>query len=269
MRRRRLLGGGLAAAWAPLAAWAESKTIVLAATTSADQTGLLGYLLPRFQRDSDIGVRVVAVGTGQALDMARRGDADAVLGHDPEAEDAFVAAGFGLRRVEVMVNDFLLVGPRHDPAGVRGGDVAAALRRIAALGAMFVSRGDRSGTHLAERRFWALAGVSPAPGRGYRPCGCGMAQALQLAAALGGYTLVDRASWVAARQRGELAVLVEGDERLLNRYSVIAVDPRRHPHVRAAEAQRFVDWLAGPAGQAAIAAFRLDGQVVFRPAALR
>lgn len=267
MRRRAWLrGAGAALLTAAAPAGAAPPVIVLASTTSTEQSGLFAYLLPRFRQATGIEVRVVAVGTGQALDIARRGDADALLVHDQAAEEAFVAEGHGLRRVEVMVNDFVLVGPRADPAGARGGDIVAALRRIAAMAAPFVSRGDRSGTHLAERRFWALAGGAPS-GRAYRECGCGMGQALNVAAALGAYTLADRATWASFRNRADLAVLVQGDARLRNPYAAIVVNPRRHPHVRAEAAQRFVDWLASAEGQAAIASFRRDGQPVFQPVA--
>jgi len=259
---------GLLWALAAIMVTARAQTLVVASTTSLEQSGFWAYLMPRVRQATGLELKVVALGTGQALDLARRGDADVVVAHDPEAEARFMAEGWGLRRHEVMVSDFVLVGPRDDPAGARGGDILGALRRVAAAGeARFVSRGDQSGTHWAEQRLWALAGVSPPAGARYRACGCGMGQALNIAAGLGAYTLSDRATWLSFRQQGALAVLVEGDARLRNPYSVIVVHPARHPHVRAVAGQRFVDWLRGPDGQAAIATFRLQGQSVFLPLA--
>lgn len=263
MRRR--------AAWLLLAAAQLSgvpqalaqQSITVASTTSTEQSGLFAYLLPRFTQASGIAVKVVALGTGQAIDMARRGDADLLLVHDTPAEERFVAEGFGLRRHAVMYNDFVLAGPAADPAGARGTRIDQALRRIAAAQAPFVSRGDRSGTHAAELRFWQAAGT--APGAGYRQCGCGMGPALNMAAASGAYVLADRGTWSAFRNRGGLAVLAEGDARLFNPYGAIVVSPARHPHVKAALAQRFVDWILSPAGQAAIASYRVAGEQVFFP----
>jgi len=246
---------------------AQGKAIVVASTTSTEQSGLFAHLLPRFRQATGIEVRVVALGTGQALDVARRGDADVVFVHDPQAEARFVAEGFGLPRRGVMANDFVLVGPKADPAGARGRDVAAALAKVAAARAVFVSRGDKSGTHAAERRYWQAAGIDlgvrkPA---GYRECGCGMGPALNIAASIGAYVLADRGTWLNFRNRGDLAILVEGDQRLVNQYSVIVVDPARHPHVKKDLAQAFADWLVSPAGQAAIAAYRVGGEPVFVP----
>ena len=269
-------GGGGWRGWRALAllgifavammATATAQTLVVASTTSLEQSGFWAYLMPRVRQATGLELKVVALGTGQALDLARRGDADVVVAHDPEAEARFMAEGWGLRRHEVMVSDFVLVGPRDDPAGARGGDILGALRRVAVAGeARFVSRGDQSGTHWAEQRLWAQAGVAPPSGSRYRVCGCGMGQALNIAAGLGAYTLSDRATWLSFRHHGALAVLVEGDTRLRNPYSVIVVHPARHPHVQAVAGQRLVDWLRGPDGQAAIAAFRLQGQPVFRP----
>jgi tungstate transport system substrate-binding protein len=213
-------------------------------------------------------VRVVALGTGQALDVGRRGDADVVLVHDRAAEERFVEQGFGGPRRPVMYNDFVLAGPAADPAGIAGTtDIASALRRIAAARAPFVSRGDRSGTHAAELRLWQDAGVDPLPGRGawYREIGQGMGPALNTAAAQNAYILTDRGTWQAFRNRQDLRILVEGDQRLFNQYGVIAVSPQRHPHVKAADGQRFVDWITSPAGQAAIAGFRIGGEQLFFP----
>jgi tungstate transport system substrate-binding protein len=252
----------------PVAASGQ-RSIVLASTTSTEQSGLFAHLLPAFRRATGIEVKVVSLGTGQAIDAARRGDADVLLVHDTAAEEKFVADGFALKRHPVMYNDFVLVGPKADPAGARGGDIAAALRQVAAAQAPFISRGDRSGTHAAELRYWQEAGLPAAKGRGYRECGCGMGPALNIAASSDAYVLADRGTWLSFRNRGGLAVLVEGDRRLFNAYGVLAVNPARHRHVKAAEAQAFVDWLTSPAGQAAIASFRISGQQAFFPNASR
>jgi tungstate transport system substrate-binding protein len=250
------------------AAWSQ-PAIVVASTTSTEQSGLFGHLLPEFRRHSGIAVKVVAVGTGQAIDMARRGDADVLFVHDRVAEEQFVADGFSPRRYPVMYNDFVLVGPRADPAGARGTDIVEALRKLAAANAPFVSRGDKSGTHAAELRYWMEAGIANARGSGYRECGCGMGPALNIGASTGGYVLADRGTWLSFRNRGELAVLVGGDRRLFNQYGVMAVSPQKHPHVKAAEAQKFVDWIVSPAGQAAIAGYRIGGEQLFFPNATR
>lgn len=247
-----------------MAAGVQAQAITMASTTSTEQSGLFGHLLPEFKRASGLDVKVVAVGTGQAIDIARRGDADVLFVHDQAAEERFVAEGFSARRHPVMYNDFVLVGPRADPARAKGGDIVEALKKIAAANAPFVSRGDKSGTHAAELRYWQAAGVA-ARGAGYRECGCGMGPALNIGASAGGYVLTDRATWLSFRNRGELAVLVEGDRRLFNPYGVMAVSPQRHPHVRAAEAQKFVDWIVSPAGQSAIAAYRINGEQLFFP----
>jgi tungstate transport system substrate-binding protein len=258
--------GAAAAAFAG-AAPARERFIVVASTTSTEQSGLFGHLLPKFRQATGIDVRVLALGTGQALDAARRGDADVVFVHDPAAEQGFVAAGFGLQRRPVMYSDFVLVGPKHDPAGARGDDIAAALRKVAAANAAFVSRGDRSGTHAAELRYWRDAGVDVAAARpaGYRPCGCGMGPALNIAASSNAYVLADRGTWLSFRNRADLAILVEGDKRQFNPYAVIVVDPARHPHVKKDLAQAFADWLVSPAGQAAIAGYRIGGEQAFFP----
>jgi tungstate transport system substrate-binding protein len=239
----------------------------MASTTSTEQTGLFGHLLPAFKQATGIEVRVVAVGTGQALDLARRGDADVVFVHDTTAEEQFVADGFAAARRNVMVNDFVLVGPKGDAAAARGKDIAAALRKVAASGQPFVSRGDKSGTHAAELRLWKAAGIDIATARpaGYRDCGCGMGQALNMAAASKAYVLADRGSWLSFKNRGDAAALVEGDRKLFNQYGVVVVNPARHPHVKAALAQRFADWVVSPAGQAAIAAYKIGGESLFFP----
>ena len=254
-----LLLGLLAAA----GAWAQA--ITLASTTSTEQSGLFGQLLPAFKAATGIDVRVVAVGTGQAIDTARRGDADALLVHDTAAEEKFVAEGFATRRQDVMYNDFVLIGPRNDPASARGKDIVAALDKLANANAPFISRGDKSGTHAAELRYWGLAGKASAKGSGYRECGCGMGPALNIAASANAYVLADRGTWLSFKNRGDLAVLVEGDKRLFNQYGVMAVNPARHPHVKAAQAQKFVDWLVSPAGQSAIASYKIGGEQLFFP----
>jgi tungstate transport system substrate-binding protein len=253
----------------PLAAHAQPRFIVLASTTSTEQSGLFAHLLPRFRQASGIEVRVVALGTGQALDMGRRGDADVLLVHDPEAEERFVAEGHGLARRAVMYNDFVLAGPLADPAGTAGTDIVRAFKRLAAGPAPFVSRGDRSGTHAAELRIWQAAGMAAPPARmaAYRECGCGMGPALNIAAATGAYVLTDRGTWLAFRNRDGMALWVQGDRRLFNPYGVIVVNPAKHPHVKLADAQAFADWLVSAQGQAAIADFRIGGEPLFFPSA--
>ncbi len=241
----------------------------MASTTSTEQSGLFPHLLPLFKAASGIDVRVVAVGTGQALDMARRGDADVVFVHDQAAEEKFVAEGFGLERRPVMYNDFILVGPKADPAGTRGKDIAAALQKLAATPtASFISRGDKSGTHAAELRYWKLAGVNLASTKptAYKECGCGMGPALNMAGSTSGaYVLADRGTWLNFKNRGDLAVLVEGDRRLFNQYGVMVVNPAKHPHVKKALAQAFADWVVSPAGQAAVASYKIGGEQLFFP----
>jgi tungstate transport system substrate-binding protein len=261
------LAGVLAAAlFAPLAQ-AQDKFIVLASTTSTEQSGLFKHLLPLFTQASGIEVRVVAVGTGQALDMGRRGDADALFVHDQPAEEKFVAEGFGLPRRAVMYNDFVLIGPKADPAGVRGNDIAAALKRLGAAGSGFVSRGDKSGTHSAELRQWKLAGIDLAAAKpaGYKECGCGMGQALNIAASTNAYVLSDRGTWLNFKNRGDLGIVVEGDKQLFNQYGVIVVNPARHPHVKKELAQAFSDWVVSRDGQAAIASYKIGGEQLFFP----
>jgi tungstate transport system substrate-binding protein len=248
-------------------AQAQDKFIVMASTTSTEQSGLFGHLLPAFKQATGISVRVVALGTGQALDSARRGDADIVFVHDQAAEEKFVAEGFGVKRLPVMYNDFVLIGPKADPAGVRGADVAAALKKLGAGNTPFVSRGDKSGTHAAELRYWKAAGVDMAAAKpaGYKECGCGMGPALNIASSTNAYVLADRGTWLNFKNRGELAVLVEGDQRLFNQYGVMVVNPAKHPHVKADLAQAFVDWVVSPTGQAAIAAYKIGGEQLFFP----
>jgi tungstate transport system substrate-binding protein len=270
--RRTLLRTVLAGAtvlWGALgsAQAQQAPFIVMASTTSTEQSGLFGHLLPAFTQATGIEVRVVAQGTGQALDMARRGDADIVFVHDQPAEEKFVAEGFGLKRQAVMYNDFVLVGPKADPAHVAGKDVAAAMGKLAAAGAPFISRGDKSGTHAAELRFWKLANVDMAAASpaGYKECGCGMGPALNIAASSGAYVLADRGTWLSFKNRNDLTVLVEGDKRLFNQYGVIVVNPAKHPHVKVKEAQRFADWVVSPAGQSTIAAYKINGEQLFFP----
>jgi tungstate transport system substrate-binding protein len=250
---------------------AQDKSIVVASTTSTEQSGLFGHLLPAFRRDSGIDVRVVAVGTGQALDMGRRGDADVVFVHDTAAEEKFVAEGFGVKRLPVMYNDFVLIGPKADPAGVKGGDINAALTKLGASQQGFVSRGDKSGTHAAELRYWKAANIDVAAAKpaGYKECGCGMGPALNLAAQSNAYVLADRGTWLAFKNRADLAVLVEGDRRLFNQYGAMVVSPEKHAHVKKELAQSFVDWLVSAKGQSTIAAYKIEGEQLFFPNAIR
>ncbi|WOP17044.1 extracellular solute-binding protein [Ottowia sp. SB7-C50] len=247
----------------------SAQSIVMASTTSTEQSGLFPYLLPEFKKATGIDVKVVALGTGQALDMARRGDADVVFVHDEKAEDKFVADGFGVKRYPVMYNDFILVGPKNDPAGAKGKDIVEGLKKLAAGNAAFVSRGDKSGTHAAELRFWEQAGLKDAKGSGYRECGCGMGPALNMAASTGAYVLADRGTWLNFKNRADLGVLVEGDKRLFNQYGVMVVNPARHPQVKQAEAQKFVDWVTSAAGQGVIAGYKIGGEQLFFPNAAK
>ena len=246
-----------------------AQSITMASTTSTEQSGLFGYLLPEFKKASGLDVKVVALGTGQALDTARRGDADVLFVHDQVAEEKFVADGWGVKRYPVMYNDFILVGPQNDPAGVKGKDIVEALKKLAAGNGDFVSRGDKSGTHAAELRYWKLAGADAAKGSGYKECGCGMGPALNIAASSGAYALADRGTWLNFKNRADLAVLVEGDTRLFNQYGVMVVNPARHPHVKAQDAQKFVDWVVSPAGQTAIANYKIGGEQLFFPNAAK
>jgi tungstate transport system substrate-binding protein len=259
----------LAVAFSTVSPLVQAQSIVMASTTSTEQSGLFGHLLPAFKQATGIDVKVVAVGTGQALDMGRRGDADVLLVHDQVAEEKLVAEGFALKRFPVMYNDFVLVGPGNDPAQTRGQDIVAALRKIAATQAVFISRGDKSGTHAAELRYWALAGEPAAKGAGYKECGCGMGPALNMAQALGAYVLSDRGTWLSFKNKTDLAVLVEGDKRLFNQYGVMVVNPARHPHTKAKDAQQFVDWVVSPAGQGVIASYTIGGKQLFFPNAVK
>lgn len=254
---------------------AEPVSITLASTTSTEQSGLFGFLLPIALKSTGVQVRVVAVGTGQALEIARRGDADAVLVHDRAAEEKAVADGALTERQDVMYNDFVLVGPKQDPAGIKGGkDVAKALSAIAGKDAPFVSRGDKSGTHAAELRLWKLAGLDPVRQGGpasdkkwYSESGSGMGPSLNIASAKNAYVLADRGTWLSFKNRGDLVVLVEGDTRLFNPYGVALVNPARHSHVKAEAARRFANWLTSKEGQAAIAAYKINGESLFFPSA--
>ena len=244
---------------------AQTPRIVMASTTSTEQSGLFTYLLPEFKKATGIEVKVVAVGTGQAIDMGRRGDADVLFVHDQAAEEKVVAEGFALKRYPVMYNDFVLIGPAADPAQVKGKDLTEALKKLSTAKAGFISRGDKSGTHAAELRYWKTAGVEPTAFAGYKSCGCGMGPALNMASSLGAYVLADRGTWLNFKNRADLAVLVEGDKRLFNQYGVMVVNPAKHPQAKAAEAQKFVDWVISPAGQGVIASYKIGGQQLFFP----
>ena len=256
----------LAAVLIALPAPAADPFIRVASTTSTEQSGLFQHLLPAFTAASGIEVRVVAVGTGQALDMGRRGDADVVFVHDRAAEEKFIADGYGVKRFDVMYNDFVLIGPAEDPARTQGGqDVTDALRKIAAARAPFVSRGDRSGTHAAELRLWQASGmdIEATKGPWYKEVGAGMGPALNTAAAMNAYVLADRGTWLSFGNRQALKVLLAGDRRLFNPYGVMLVNPARHPHVKREAGQKFIDWLVSTAGQRTIAGYRIDGEQLF------
>jgi tungstate transport system substrate-binding protein len=256
---------GAVAAYAP--AIAEDRSIVVASTTSTQDSGLFGYLLPIFKAKTGIEVKVIAQGTGQALDTARRGDADVVFVHAKSQEERFLAEGFGVKRFDVMYNDFVLIGPKGDPAGVKGNDIETALKTIQAKGVPFVSRGDRSGTHAAELALWKQAGIDIAAGKGpwYREIGQGMGAALNAASGMNGYVLSDRGTWISFKNRGDLQIVVEGDKRLFNQYGVMLVNPEKYPSVKKELGQAFVDWLISPEGQAAIAGYKIDGEQLFFP----
>ena len=258
----------LAMALASAGAAAQARFITVSSTTSTEQSGLFKHILPVFTKKTGIEVRVVALGTGQALDMARRGDADVVFVHDRAAEEKFVAEGFGVGRREVMYNDFVLIGPKADPAKVGGGkDILDALRKVRDAQAAFVSRADKSGTHAAEVRYWKDAGIDIATQKGpwYRETGSGMGPALNTASSMNAYILADRGTWLSFRNRGELVVLVEGDRRLFNQYGVMLVNPAKHPHVKQAEGQAFVEWVLSDEGQQAIASYKVGGEQLFFP----
>ncbi|HKE40754.1 MAG TPA: extracellular solute-binding protein [Casimicrobiaceae bacterium] len=247
---------------------AQERYITVASTTSTEQSGLFGYLLPIFEQQTGIKVRVVAVGTGQALDIGRRGDADVVFVHARAAEEKFLAEGQGVKRFPVMYNDFVLIGPKNDPAKIAGGkDILAAMSKIEAAHAPFVSRGDRSGTHMAELELWKSAGIDldKVKGPWYRDTGQGMGPALNTAASMNAYILADRGTWLAFKNRGDLQILVEGDKRLFNQYGVMLVNPDKHPNVKKELGQQFIDWLISPTGQKAIAGYKINGEQLFYP----
>jgi tungstate transport system substrate-binding protein len=282
MITRRLFCSALAACGllAAAASQAQERFITVSSTTSTEQSGLFGHLLPIFEKASGIKVRVIALGTGQALDMARRGDADVVFVHDKAAEEKFVSEGFGVKRQEVMYNDFVVIGPKADPAKAAGKDILEGLRRIAgsrseipgmqsteAAKAPFVSRGDKSGTHAAELRYWKAAGVDldKAKGPWYRDTGSGMGPALNTAASMNAYILADRGTWLSFKNRGDLGIIVEGDTKLFNQYGVILVNPTKHSHVKQADGQKFIDWVVSTEGQKAIADYKIGGEQLFFP----
>lgn len=246
---------------------AEDRSIVVASTTSTQDSGLFGYLLPIFKAKTGIEVKVIAQGTGQALDTARRGDADVVFVHAKSQEEKFLAEGFGVKRFDVMYNDFVLIGPKADPAGVKGKDIETALKTIQTKAAPFISRGDKSGTHSAELALWKQAGIDIAGSKGpwYREIGQGMGAALNTASAMDGYVLSDRGTWISFKNRGDLEIVVEGDKRLFNQYGVMLVNPEKYPSVKKELGRSFVDWLVSPEGQAAIASYKIDGQQLFFP----
>ena len=247
---------------------AQERFITVASTTSTEQSGLFPYLLPVFERQTGIKVHVVALGTGQALDVARRGDADVVFVHARAAEEKFLAEGEGVKRYPVMYNDFVLIGPKNDPAKIGGGkDIVVAMRKLEADHVPFVSRGDRSGTHMAELALWKAAGIDIDKSKGpwYRDTGQGMGPALNTAASMNAYLLADRGTWLAFKNRGDLVVLVEGDRRLFNQYGVMLVNPARHPNVKREFGQQFIDWLISPAGQKTIADYKINGEQLFYP----
>jgi tungstate transport system substrate-binding protein len=247
---------------------AQTQSIVVASTTSTQDSGLFGHILPLFKAATGIEVRVVAQGTGQALDTGRRGDADVLFVHAKAQEEKFVADGFGVKRFPVMYNDFVLIGPKSDPAGIKGkSDIVAALQTIKAKAAPFISRGDRSGTHIAELDLWKAAGIDIAKDKGpwYKEIGQGMGAALNTASASNAYVLADRGTWISFKNRGELDIVVQGDKRLFNQYGVMLVNPAKHPHVKKEQGQAFIDWLVSAAGQKAIADYKIEGQQLFFP----
>ena len=266
--RRTLIVATLAAAIAVPAAFAQDKSIVVASTTSTQDSGLFGYLLPLYKKKTGVTVKVVAQGTGQALDTGRRGDADVVFVHAKSAEQKFLDEGQGVKRFPVMYNDFVLIGPKSDPAGLKGmKDVGAALKQLMAKQAPFISRGDRSGTHIAELNLWKAVGIDieKAKGAWYKSIGQGMGAALNTAAASNGYVLSDRATWIHFKNKGDLAIVVEGDKRMFNQYGVMLVNPAKHPTVKKDLGQQFIDYLVSPEGQRAIANYKIDGAQLFYP----
>jgi tungstate transport system substrate-binding protein len=247
-------------------AFAQEKSIVVSSTTSTEQSGLFGFMLPIFKMKTGIDVKVVAVGTGQALDIGRRGDADVVFVHDKPAEEKFVSEGYATKRVEVMYNDFVLIGPKSDPAKIGGGkDIKAAFQKIAAAQVPFVSRGDKSGTHAAELRYWKDAAITVGPSAWYKETGSGMGPALNTASAMNGYILADRGTWLSFKNRGDLTILVQGDPKLFNQYGVMLVNPAKFSHVKKAEGQTFIDWITSKNGQDVIASYQIGGEQLFFP----
>jgi tungstate transport system substrate-binding protein len=268
MRRALLSFAALSALALSLPAQAQDKFITVASTTSTEQSGLFGYLLPIFKEKTGIDVRVVAQGTGQALQTGAKGDADVVFVHDTVAEEKFMAEGLGVDRREVMYNDFIIVGPKSDPAKVMGSkDTAASLKKIAEAKAPFASRGDKSGTHAAELRLWQIAGVDPNAGKGswYRETGSGMGPTLNTSSAMNAYALTDRGTWLNFKNRGDLVIAVEGDKQLFNQYGVMLVNPAKHPHVKKDMGQAFIDWVTSPEGQRTIANYKINGEQLFFP----
>ena len=255
----------------PTSALAQEATITVSSTTSTEQSGLFGYLLPQVQKATGITVKVVALGTGQALDVGRRGDADVVFVHDQVAEEKFIAEGAGVERIAVMYNDFVLVGPSDDPAKAAGKDIVAGLKALYVSKAAFVSRGDKSGTHAAELRYWKMANLDPATEKQawYRDTGSGMGPALNTAAAMNAYILADRGTWLSFKNRQNLKIIVEGDSKLFNQYGVILVNPKKHPHVKAEAGQKFINWLVSADGQATIAGYKIGGEQLFFPNAVK
>jgi tungstate transport system substrate-binding protein len=247
----------------------SAQSIVVASTTSTEQSGLFSYLLPEFKKASGIDVKVVALGTGQALDMGRRGDADVLFVHDQAAEEKIVADGFAVKRFPVMYNDFVLIGSAADPAKIKGKDIVEALKKVVSANGNFISRGDKSGTHAAELRYWTQAGVAEPKFSGYKACGCGMGQALNMASSIGAYVLADRGTWLSFKNRGDLAILVEGDSKLFNQYGVLLVNPAKHPQTKVFEGQKFIDWVISPAGQKTIASYKIGGEQLFFPNAVK
>ena len=246
--------------------FAQEKSIVVSSTTSTEQSGLFNYLLPIYKSKSGIDVKVVAVGTGQALDIGRRGDADVVFVHDKPAEEQFVAEGFSGKRYEVMYNDFILIGPKSDPAKIAGGkEIDVAFQKIAAAQSPFISRGDKSGTNAAELRYWKSAGINPTSGSWYKETGSGMGPALNTASAMNAYILADRGTWLSFKNRGDLIILVQGDPKLFNQYGVMLVNPEKFPQVKKTLGQNFIDWLISKEGQAVIASYKIDGEQLFFP----
>jgi tungstate transport system substrate-binding protein len=266
MNRRTLLALAVSVALAS-PALAQDKSIVVASTTSTQDSGLFGHILPIFKAKTGIDVMVISQGTGQALDTAKRGDADVVFVHAKAQEERFVSDGFGVKRFAVMYNDFILIGPKSDPAGIKGKDIETALKAVQAKGAPFISRGDKSGTHSAELGLWKAASIDIAADKGpwYREIGQGMGAALNTASSMNGYTLADRGTWLSFKNRGELDIVVEGDRRLFNQYGVMLVNPAKHAHVKQDLGQQFIDWLVSADGQKAIADYKINGQQLFFP----